>query len=561
MERAWRLAPQAPDGFAQSLGLPPFEAQLLYNRGIRDAEEADAFLRAGDDLSHDPELLPDMDKATRRIGSARFMGETVGVFGDFDVDGISGAAIVAKGLRDLGMRVIPRLPHREDDGHGLNASSVEELAAQGVGLIITVDNGIDAVDEVDRALSLGVHVIVTDHHTPSSRLPKAEAIVNPRLPESRYPESGLTGAGLAYKLMEGLWRSLDAGRPERLLELAALGTVADVAPLHGENRYIVKRGLELLSTTESTGLKALFRRCGITRGDLDSEALAFSIIPRLNAAGRSGDAGASLRLLTTEDVAEAGRLADELERANSKRKELAARGIEQAQEQIAAAEGALPPLLFVESEEWSPGVLGLIASSLARGHHRPAVVVRRSADVSRASARSIPEFDIIDAIRSTGVRFPRMGGHPEAAGFTVATERVDEVRRSLVDIADRRLSGVDLRPSVEIDVEASPASLQGTRHEFIQRLAPFGKRNAEPALLMRGARVARAYRVGAARDHWKMSLAHDGRMWDAIAFRQGGKPVRTEDEVDVVYCYGLNAWNGRVEPQLRVVDFRPSASA
>lgn len=561
LEKVWKLLPAPPEGFADSIGLPPFHAQLLYNRGIRNADEAATFLQAGEELTHDPFLLPDMYRAAERLRNAVLWGDVVGVFGDFDTDGISGTAIVVTALKSLGLTVVPYLPHRVKEGHGLNTQAVDALAERGVTLLVTVDNGVNSRSEIAHAARLGIETIITDHHALPDDPPLATAIVNPRRHDSNYPDEHLTGAGLAYKLIEGLWQSLGRRRPEHLLELAALGTVADVALLFGENRFIVKRGLELLSTTKHPGLRALLRRSGAERGGLDTESLSFSLIPRLNAAGRLGDAQISLDLLTAVDEEGANAIVDLLEDANEKRKTLAAAGIDQACRQVeAAGDGRLPPLLFVESESWPPGILGLIAGSLSEQFYRPTVVVRRGEQTSRASARSIPEFDIIDAIRSTSPNLHRHGGHPEAAGFTVSTDHLPGLQRELVAVAADRLRGTMLVPTVEIDAVASPASLPGDRFEFMRRVGPFGKGNPSPTLLVRSARVVGAFRVGSKRDHWKMQVSHGRRNWEAIAFKQGAKAVRAGDTLDIVYTFGLNSWNNRKAFQLTVLDFRPSTS-
>ena len=563
LEKVWKMLPTAPEEFADSIGYPPFEAQLLYNRGLRSADCARAFFQTGDELSHDPFLLPDMDKAVARLRSAAFGGDVIGVFGDFDTDGVSGAAVVVTALESLGMKVVPYLPHRVEEGHGLTLKAVDYLESKGVTLLITVDNGVSSGVELAHAAVRGIETIVTDHHALPPDPPSPSdvvAVVNPRRDDHEYPTRNLTGAGLAYKLMEGLWASLGKPRPEHLLEFAALGTVSDVAPLFGENRYIVKRGLEFLASTGNPGLRALMNRSGPARNEMNTEYLSFTIIPRLNAPGRIDHARHSLDLLTTSDDAEARAIADRLETANDERKTLAADGLEQAVEQIHDAhDGALPPLLFVESETWHRGILGLIAGSLCEQFYRPAVVVRRGGYESWASARSIPEFDITDAITSTSPCLPRHGGHSEAGGFTVSTEDLPVMRRELVARAAQQLGDLDLVPAIEIDAEASPSSLLGERFEFMRKLGPFGKANPDPVLLARGARVVDARRVGPQRDHWKMRIAHEGKTWPAVAFRQGKKQVNVGDMLDVVYTFGLNTWNGQTECQLTVADMRPSA--
>ena len=558
LDKVWKVLPAPPDGFADSIGFHPFDAQLLYNRGIGTADEATAFLEAGDELSHDPFLLPDMDKAASRLRTAILWDDTVGVFGDFDTDGVSGTAIVVSALESLGLKVVPYLPHRVDEGHGLNIQAIKTLAEQGVTLLVTVDNGIGSRLEIAHALRHGIETIITDHHALPDDPPQATAIVNPRRGDSVYPYEHLTGAGLAYKLIEGLWMSLGRETPEHLLELAALGTVADVAPLSGENRFIVKRGLELMRSTSHLGIRALLTLSGANRRELDSESLSFLVIPRLNAAGRLGDAKISLDLLTTSNEQEAKTIAGTLEEVNEERKALAATSIEEARRQVYSGGGKLPPLLFVQSEGWLPGILGLIASNLSEQFYRPAVVVRRGEVESRASARSIPEFDINDAIRSTSPSFHRQGGHPEAAGFTVSTDDLPRLQEELVAVASDRLKDTMLVPTIEIDVEVSPTTLPGERFDFMQRVGPFGKTNPPPTLLMRESRVLRAIRVGASRDHLKLQLSHGGKVWDAIAFKQGDKRVGPGDTIDAVYTFGLNTWNGQTSYQLTVVDFRQS---
>ena len=559
LDKVWKVLPAPPNGYADSIGFHPFDAQLLYNRGIGTADEASAFLVAGDELSHDPFLLPDMDKAASRLRTAILWDDTVGVFGDFDTDGVSGTAIVVSALESLGLKVVPYLPHRVDEGHGLNVQAIDSLAEQGVTLLVTVDNGIGSRSEIAHALRRGIETIITDHHALPDDPPQATAIVNPRRGDSVYPYEHLTGAGLAYKLIEGLWMSLGREAPEHFLELAALGTVADVAPLSGENRFIVKRGLELMKSTSHPGIQALLMLSGANRRELDSESLSFAVIPRLNAAGRLGDAKVSLDLLTTSDARVAQTIAGTLEEVNEERKALAATSIEEARRQVYSSGGTrLPPLLFVESEGWLPGILGLIASNLSEQFYRPAVVVRRGEVESRASARSIPEFDIIDAIRSTSPNFHRHGGHPEAAGFTVSTGDLPRLQEELVAVASDRLKDTMLVPTIEIDVVASPSLLPGERFDFMQRVGPFGKENPPPTLLMRETRVLRAIRVGATRDHLKLQLSHGGKTWDAIAFKQGDKRVGRGDTIDVVYTFGLNTWNGQTSYQLNVLDFRQS---
>ncbi|MBM3934885.1 MAG: single-stranded-DNA-specific exonuclease RecJ [SAR202 cluster bacterium] len=554
-EKAWRKRPAPPIGFARELGLPPFQAHLLYARGIRTPDEQDAFLRADAGLAHNPSLLPDMEKAVARVRKALDARETIGVFGDFDTDGISGTALIVQALRDLGANVVSYLPHRTDEGHGLNIEAVETLRSHGVSLLITVDCGVSSYREVESARGCGIDTIITDHHTLPVEPPRATAIIHPLWTGSRYPFMGLTGAGLAYKLAEALYADLGRPRPDHLMELAALGTVSDLGPLTGENRYIVRRGLESLNSTQHMGLRALIERAGLKLGSLDSESLSFQIIPRLNAAGRLGDAMLSLDLLTASKAEIAVSIAERLERQNQERKLLAESSIADARRQVETGAG-LPPIIIVEKQDWLPGILGLIAGNLSEMYYRPVIAVLVEEAYSRASARSIPEFNIVDALGASKGLFSRYGGHPQAAGFALPTRDLPQLKAELLALAHGKLRHAQLSPAVDVDCEITPALLTDKNLEFIQRMQPFGEGNPQPVFLTRYARVLDARKVGQRQDHLKMRLSHDGATWDAIAFRQGNRPVVPGNVVDVVYTAGLNTWNGHTSLQLNVQDFK-----
>ena len=553
--KVWKKLPTPPPGFASALDLSPFQAHLAYNRGIRGRDQLDDYLKADRTLSHDPMLLPDMEKAVARLTEAMRAGETIGVFGDFDTDGVTGTALMVNALRENGAKVIPYLPDRAGEGHGLNIAAVEALHTRGVSVMVTVDCGVTSEAEVARASELGIDTIITDHHSLSSSMPDAWAVVNPRRPDSRYPYDDLTGAGLSFKLAEGIWASLGLSEPEYLYELAALGTVADVAPLTGENRYLVKKGLEFLNATRHPGLSALIERSGLTPGSLDTESLSFGLIPRLNAAGRIGDASLSLELLTASSDETAGAIAERLESLNNERRRLSKEGIEQAVEQVERWD-RIPSIIFVEDSDWISGILGLIAGSLSERYHRPVVAVQKRAEVSRASARSIPEFDIVAALRGSRDVFDRFGGHPRAAGFTVPTVDLPRVKGELTAVADEELNGMNLSPSIDVDCEITPALLDDRNFAFIQSLGPFGEGNRAPVFLTRNARVYEVRQVGEHGDHLKMRLGYGRGGWDAIAFRQGASVPEVGGRVDVVYTAGLDDWGGQPRMQLNVLDFR-----
>ena len=505
-------------------------------------------------------LLPDMGVAVARLGAALASGESIGIFGDFDADGITGTAVLVRGLLHLGATVVPYLPDRVSEGHGLNDPAIRLLKDKGVTLLVTVDCGATSVDEVALASSLGIDVIVTDHHSMVTGGAKARAVINPSRPDSVYPFPHLTGVGVSFKLVEALYADLGESYPGDLLELVALGTVADVGHLTGENRYYVKKGLQYLNATESPGIRALISRAALVAGDLDAESLSFGLIPRLNVAGRLGHAGISLDLLTATTSEMAEPLADELDRKNGERRNLTEQGFRAAILQVEQrfASGEIPSIIIVSDPDWVPGILGLIAGRVSEQYRRPAIAISVGDELSRASARSIPEFDIVNELAASRDLLVKFGGHSQAAGFTVPNEFLPTLQRELEAVADERLRGLDLRPTLEYDCDVSPTLLRGENFAFIQSLSPFGQGNPKPVFLTRDARVVDVRQVGKTGDHLKMRVSHNGEVWDAIAFRQGDRLDSAVDRIDLLHTVGLNNWRGRSRMELTVQEFRPS---
>ena len=555
--KRWTLRDFPPFGFARELGTTPFHAHLLYNRGIRSVADAELFIGADERLLHDPTLLPEMDKAVARLKQAIELQEHIGIFGDFDADGITGTALLVTALRDLGARVTPYIPDRVHEGHGLNADAVKQLRDCGITMLITVDCGATSLEEVDLAAELGIDTIITDHHSVLPTLPLSYALINPRHPDSRYPFPELTGVGMSFKLIEGLHEAMGLEWPEHLLEFVALGTVADVGPLMDENRFLVKRGLERLNRSSSPGLRAIAGSARLKMGNLDTESLSFGIIPRLNVAGRLGDAGISLELLTTTDSDKARSLAAEIEGKNRERQHLTRLSVAEAERQVNALE-EMPHILIVKSEEWIPGILGLVAGRLSEQYYRPAIAISVGAETSRASARSIPEFDIVCALRRSAHLFARHGGHPQAAGFTIPTSALPELEQTLGEFASSQLASQDLAPSLEIECEVQLSAFTQRNFDFIQSLAPFGEGNPAPLFLTRGVRVIDARLVGGNRQHLKMRLWQRGTTINAIGFNLGNLVSLTRNNVDVVYTVGLDTWGSQPTLQLTVQDLQPA---
>jgi single-stranded-DNA-specific exonuclease len=566
----WHVTPRISPEASQKLApFSPLAAQLLHNRGITDLPAAEAFLAWDESLLEDPLLLPDMGNAIARLQRALADGETIGIFGDFDADGITGTALLAEGLENLGGKVIPYLPHRVKEGHGLNSQAVDALHAQGVTLIVTVDCGITSPKEVAEAASLGIDTIITDHHTPLPEVPDALAIVNPKLAGSVYPFPNLAGVGLAFKLVQGLSEHLGRRWDESLLQLAAVGTVTDVTPLVGENRYIVAAGLRSMNAEPRPGLKELLRLGGQADAVLDTESISFVLGPRLNAPGRLEHAISSYNLLRASSQEEAIPLAQVLERLNRERRELTGKALDNVTSQIdsslSAAEGN-GHLLMLWSEEFTSGIVGLLASRLVDEHYRPAVVVALDGDLGRGSARSIPEFNLASALEECRDMFIRFGGHPRAAGFVIHRENLPDLRDRLTAIARRELGHLSLQPTINIDANVRLTTLTGANFQFFQGLAPYGEGNPTPVFITKGVQVTDATRLGNQGQHLRLKLKHGGALWDAMAFGQGEAwhallSEEGQDKtglLDVVYSVGLNQWNGRETMRMIIHDFRPA---
>jgi len=553
----WNLLPPAPSQYLSELRYPKLIAQLLYNRGLRDLSDIELFLAADERLAADSKLLPGIEHATSRIYRALLSGEKIAVYGDFDVDGITGAALLANGLRYLGADVTPYIPHRMTEGHGLRIAALEELQNLGVRLVVTVDCGVTDVKECQWAKNAGMDVVISDHHAPPPILPNAAAIVDPKLPESKFPYPQLAGVGVGYKLLEALFKSI--GRDEilaKLTDLVAIGTIADVVPLRGENRYLVKQGLMVLNTEPRLGIREMANICGLNIGSLDTDKVTWCIAPWLNASGRLEHAMSSYRLLTTDSVEEARSLAVLLGQKNAERQKMTTELFTKIKEQIVAR--GLTPLLISSGKDYSLGVAGPVAGKLAEEFYRPVIVVRVDEKTSSGSCRSIPEFNMIAALNRCGHLLNRFGGHAEAAGFSLITENLPKLEECLNHIAEVDLEGVDLRPRLDIDIEVALPELGGETYKMIQKLAPFGKGNPYPTFLSRGVQVIDCRIMGNGAEHLRLKLKQRGMVWDAVAFRQGDCFRDVACSLDIVFNLEVDSWNGMESLRLNIVSFAPS---
>jgi single-stranded-DNA-specific exonuclease len=569
--KRWRLRGRFPEGELRTAPFPALIRHLLWHRGIRTVNEAAAFMdgaqtggRLPEPLDYDPLLLPDAGPALDRLREAIRKDEIIAVYGDFDVDGVTASVILIESLLELGARVHPYLPDRFSEGYGVNDGAIDTLAAAGVKLIITADCGTSSVAEIAHASSLGIDTIVADHHTVPPQLPDAVAIVNPKRTDNRYPETELATGGLAFKLMSALYNSFGrAYDAERYLDLVALSTVCDMAPLRGENRILVQRGLAALSRTQRPGLTALMEAAGVDPDRADTDTIGYAIGPRLNAAGRLAHARMALDLLMERDPSTAMIRALELTTLNKQRQDATAAALKLARE-LLAEEDPNAPLIFVGHEEIPSGIVGLVAGRLTEERNRPAVVYERGESTSRASCRSIPEFDITAALRRHAELMVRFGGHRAAAGFTVENASLGALKDAMLTEAARELASVDLTPVIDVDAAIPLHRVNGDLIRLLSRMAPFGQGNPTPTFLSRNLEITDVKVLGDEGHHLRLRLKDHRQTWPAIAFGVGAENIEAMDpqpgqRYDVVYSFSADrrANNGL---ELMVQDLAPSDS-
>jgi single-stranded-DNA-specific exonuclease len=554
-EGIWTIRPcphRQASGLAKELGLSEITASVLVRRGYDDPEVARAFL-AGEQPLHDPFLLGDMAGAVERIRAAIAAGRRICVHGDYDVDGICATVLAVLVLRELGAEVEWHLPSRFDEGYGVSGQTLERLAAEGCGLVLTVDCGITAVEEVRRARELGLEVIVTDHHRPGEELPDCPIVATR---PSDYPFQELSGTGVVYKLGQALLGA-ESEVLRRHLDLVALATIADVVPLVGENRSLAIAGLRTLARTQKLGLRALMKAAHVDPAAVDAGKVGFRLAPRINAAGRLGDPRAALELLLTEDADEARRLADRLEELNRDRQAVEERILRAAIAQVEEWPEATRrrSAYVVWGEDWHEGVIGIVASRLVERYHRPVVLIAGKDGLWKGSGRSIPSFDLHGALGACSAFLERFGGHRAAAGLSIAPDRVEPFAEAFAAQAEGLLGPDDLMPATVVDaVLPRGAKLTLELCEELRALAPFGLANPDVTLLAPGCELGELATVGDGK-HLRFRVQLDGRdAGGAIAFGQGTRldSYRREGRYDVAFRLQENHWNGTVSPQLVV---------
>lgn len=551
----WKFKPNVPTELSQNLGLDSFSAQLLFNRKIENLKQVEMFLNPNHDSLINPYDLPEMELAVERIKTALENNESIGIFGDFDVDGISATAILLSTLNDFGISAFPYIPNRVSEGHGLNRKSLDYFKSKNVSLIITVDCGTTDLDEVSNAKSMGIDVIITDHHLPLESRPNSAALINPNLPESNYSNKNLTGSGTAFKLATAIYNSFKKPIPNTLIQYAALGTISDVGILNPENRFIVSEGITQMRNTQSIGLKALAEKSGTNLNTITSQDAAFKLIPRLNAPGRLENAIIALEILTTTDENTAHKVAIELESLNEKRKSMTSKSIFQARNQTKSNQLGIDiqEIIIVQHNDWHPGIIGLIANQLSEQFSKPAIAIATNGKNSKGSARSVVDFNIIEALKECSDILTKFGGHSKAAGFTIDETFIPELIKRLANTSNQKHSS---ESKSKFEIECTTTVKEVINHfEFILSLEPFGPGNPTPIFLSQRMKVINAKTVGHTKDHLKMTLSDNEKYYDSIGFGLGNLIGQSNGYIDIIYQISENTWNGMTNFQLIIKDF------
>lgn len=537
------------------LDISPLVASLLINRGLNTVETARSFLFGADDF-HDPFLFDGMDKAVTRIQTAINNAEPILIYGDYDADGVSSTTVLMTTLQELGADVQFYIPNRFTEGYGPNEQAFRYAADIGIKLIITVDTGIAAVNEAKVAKELGMDLIITDHHEPGPVLPDAYALIHPKLAGGTYPFRDLAGVGVAFKLSHALYGKL----PEHLLEIAVIGTIADLVPLKGENRLIAKRGLEKLKSTDNMGLKAIFKLAGVDQKAINEETIGFTLAPRINAVGRLEDADLAVQLLLSQDAEEAQAIAEEIDRLNKTRQEIVTaitdEAIKEVEENFPIADNQV---LVIGKEGWNAGVIGIVASKLVERYYRPTIVLSFDSEkgLAKGSARSIAGFDLFKNLSACRELLPHFGGHPMAAGMTLKIEDVPELRKRLNAFAKDQLTEDDFIPVTMLDSKINLADIDLEAIEELNLLAPYGVDNPKPKMMIQDAEIVNMRKIGSNQTHLKMTISggEDSNL-DGVGFGLGtlADHISPMSKISLIGHLAINEWNNIRKPQIFIQD-------
>jgi single-stranded-DNA-specific exonuclease len=565
MQNKWEFYEEYPhevvDELRRQLLAPELVIQLLLNRGLRTIDEVQAFLNPSTANLHDPFLMKDMESAVTRVIQALRNKEKIYLFGDYDVDGITAVSMLYLFLKDLGGDVHYYIPDRQIEGYGLSAGGVERIAEAGGLLIISVDCGINSIDEAKLARDLGVDIIISDHHEQGDALPDATAVLDPKREDCEYPFKDLAGVGVAYKLAQGITQhmGMDTHYLENYIDLVAIGSAADIVPLIDENRIFVKEGLQKINSNLEIGIQALIDVAGLRLGKMDVGQIIFGMAPRLNAVGRLGDAMRAVELLVTRNASQAITLARELELENRRRKEIDNVTLDEAMAEIDSTyDPETDRAIVLMREKWHPGVIGIVASRIIEKFYRPTIMITIENGVGKGSARSIPGFDIYGALKQCEDLLLQFGGHKYAAGLSIKAESFTEFRRRFNEIARGMLTEDNLVPKITIDAAITLNDITPQIVKFLRHFAPFGPKNTRPLFVSYAVEVVGTPRIVGS-NHLKFRVRQGGEVFDCIGFNMGDFLPRLElgsRMVDMVYVIEENEWNNRKTIQLRIKDIK-----
>ena len=545
----------------KALEVPQIIADILVNRGVDSYEAARQFFAPEWEDLYDPFLMMDMDKAVDRIISALRKNERIFIYGDYDVDGITSVSLITLFLRAQGGNVVYYIPDRRREGYGLSELGIQQAIDANANLLITVDCGITAVDEVKLAAEQGIDVIISDHHEPARELPDAVAIIDPKRDDCSYPFSQLAGVGVAYKLIEAIGKRLSLPDEDVrcYIDLVALGSAADIVPMVDENRVLVFKGLEKINKLDRLGIHALMESSGLLGKKIGTGQVVFILAPRINAVGRMGDAERAVRMLLTNSYQQAREIASVLETENRQRKSIDEETYQEALSMIDPDHTSGKALTLVLAKEgWHPGVIGIVASRIVEKIYRPTIMIAVEDGVGKGSARSISNFDIHSALKACEKHLIGYGGHRYAAGLTIALDQIDAFRQALENVAGKTLLEEDLIQKIYIDAEITLPEITDKMMRLLNRFAPFGPQNLRPVFMSRNLKVVGSPRI-VGRNHLKFKVQQGGRMFDAIGFDLGDLQYRLrpgESNLDMVYVIEENHYNGQVRKQLRVKDLK-----
>lgn len=568
-EKIWKFKNQHLTGsrikqMAEEYKLPPVIATILLNRGIEGASAVHSYLSKSMQAVHNPNGLTDMTAAVQRICTALSSGEKTVIYGDYDVDGITSTALLYSFLKSQGANVSYYIPKRKEEGYGINIMAVNKLSKEGTKLLITVDCGITAVGEVEFARLQGMDVIITDHHTCKEKIPKAVAVINPKRPDCEYPFDGLAGVGVAFKLVLATAMELGLSTREcfdQYVELAAVGTVADVVPLLDENRIIVDRGVASLAATKRPGLRALLEVSGADKRPLSASTIAFTIAPRLNAAGRLSSATTAVELLLETDPERALAIAKELDGENKERQQTEQKIYDEALELIAEDPNApQKKVLVLAKEGWHQGVIGIVASKINELYYRPCILISYENGVGKGSGRSIPSFNLFDALTHCEDLLSAFGGHAVAAGLSMNTSDLEAFTKKINDYANSVLKPEDLLPAVKIDCQIRPEDVTLAAAKLLTKLEPYGMGNEKPSFAIRQVQITAIATMGVEDKHLRMRLASGNCVINAVGFQMGSYARRLQagDLVDVAFSMDINHYQGTETVQLILKDIKKS---